>query len=91
VVARSFAFIHKRNLVNEALPYLVVDDPAFYELAEEGSEVEVDLTAGRARVGGREFAARGPTPMIQALLREGGLVPAIQRHGGAVFNLAGGA
>ncbi|HET9981331.1 MAG TPA: aconitase family protein, partial [Ktedonobacterales bacterium] len=33
VIAKSYAFIHKRNLVNEALPYLVVTDPAFYTLA----------------------------------------------------------
>src|SRR5262249_49734447 len=40
VLARSFAFIHKRNLVNEALPYLVVADDEFYSLADEGAEVE---------------------------------------------------
>jgi 3-isopropylmalate dehydratase small subunit len=89
VIAKSFAFIHKRNLVNEALPYLVVEDPEFYELAAEDAEVEVDLARGRVKMGGKSFAARGPTPMIQALLREGGLVPAIQRHGQGVFNLGG--
>src|SRR5207302_5629848 len=46
VIAKSFAFIHKRNLVNEALPYLVVDDPAFYELAVEDAELSIDLDAG---------------------------------------------
>src|SRR4029077_7740479 len=46
VVARSYAFIHKRNLVNEALPYLVVTDPAFYELAVEDAELSIALVAG---------------------------------------------
>ena len=57
--------------------------PAFYELASEGAELEVDLaTRRRARVrSGREFQAQTPTPMIQALTAEGGLVPAIQATG----------
>jgi len=86
VIARSFAFIHKRNLVNEALPYLVVDDPAFYELATEDAVVEIDLASSQVRIAGRSFEARGSTPMIQALTRAGGLVPAIQRHGQTVFS-----
>lgn len=85
VIARSFAFIHKRNLVNEALPYLVVADDAFYELAQEDATVEVDFASITVSVAGRRFPARGATPMIQALQRAGGLVPAIQRHGREVF------
>src|SRR5262245_54793690 len=85
VLARSFAFIHKRNLVNEALPYLVVSDDAFYAIADENQEIEIDLTAGIVRAGGRSFQARAASPIVQALQREGGLVPAIQRHGKSVF------
>ena len=36
VIAKSYAFIHKRNLVNEVVFFLVVADPAFYEAAGEG-------------------------------------------------------
>jgi aconitate hydratase/homoaconitate hydratase len=85
VLAKSFAFIHKRNLVNEALPYLVVADEAFYALANDGAEVEIDLATGKVRVAGKEFAARAASPIVQALQREGGLVPAIQHHGKEVF------
>jgi 3-isopropylmalate dehydratase small subunit len=87
VIAKSYAFIHKRNLVNEALPYLVIRDPEFYALAEEGAELEVDLGSGTVRhvPSGRSFQAQLPTPMIQALTAEGGLVKAIQRHGKEVF------
>ncbi|MBK7863864.1 MAG: 3-isopropylmalate dehydratase [Archangiaceae bacterium] len=85
VIAKSYAFIHKRNLVNEALPYLVVKDPAFYELAAEGVDVKVDLAAGTVSLAGRSFAAEQPSAIVQALQREGGLVPAIQRHGKTVF------
>jgi aconitate hydratase/homoaconitate hydratase len=85
VLARSFAFIHKRNLVNEALPYLVIEDDEFYRLAVDGAELAVDARAGIVRIGGREFAACRPSPIVQALGRAGGLVPAIQQHGADVF------
>lgn len=85
IVAKSYAFIHKRNLVNEALPFLVVHEPEFYELAKEGEEIEVDLSQGRVRIAGRSFAAEAPSKIIQALVGEGGIVPAIQHHGKSVF------
>jgi len=85
IVARSYAFIHKRNLVNEALPFLAVGDDAFYEVAKEGADIELDLLRGRIRVAGKEFAAEQPSRIIQALAGEGGIVPAIQHHGTAVF------
>ncbi|HWE26112.1 MAG TPA: aconitase family protein [Myxococcales bacterium] len=85
IVAKSYAFIHKRNLVNEALPFLVVHDDAFYQAAQEGAEIELDLKRGSIRVGGKEFSAEEPSRIIQALAGEGGIVPAIQHHGTAVF------
>jgi 3-isopropylmalate dehydratase small subunit len=89
VIARSFAFIHKRNLVNEALPFLIIKDPAFYELATEGAELEVDLTGGVVRdlASGQTFQAQVASPMIQALQAEGGLVAAVQRYGTDVFSV----
>jgi aconitate hydratase/homoaconitate hydratase len=85
VVAKSYAFIHKRNLVNEALPFLVVRDPAFYAAAQEGEAIEVDLALGQVRAGGASFAAEPPSRIIRSLASEGGIVPAIQHHGTAVF------
>lgn len=87
VIAKSYAFIHKRNLVNEAVPYLVVRDESFYTLAAEDAELEVDLASGKVThvASGKAFAAETPTPMVRALQVEGGLVPAIQKHGPKVF------
>lgn len=87
VIARSYAFIHKRNLVNEALTYLVVTDPAFYALVKEDDALEVDLGKGQVKhaASGKTFSAESPSAIVQALVREGGLVPAIQRHGKTVF------
>lgn len=91
VIAKSYAFIHKRNLVNEALPYLVVTDPAFYELAQENSELAVDVGSGEVThvATGRVFKAERPSPIVRALQQEGGLVPAIQHHGRQVFEVLG--
>ncbi|MFT3841237.1 MAG: aconitase family protein [Myxococcaceae bacterium] len=87
VIAKSYAFIHKRNLVNEAVPYLVVRDDAFYKLAQEDSELEIDLATGKVLhvASGKSFAAEDPSQIVQALQREGGLVSAIKRHGQQVF------
>lgn len=88
IIARSYAFIHKRNLVNEALPFLVIHDPRFYEVATEGAEIDVNLATGEVRVApsGETFAADNVTAMVRALQAEGGLVPAVQRHGAEVFS-----
>lgn len=85
VVAQSYAFIHKRNLVNEALPYLVVRDPTLHALAVDGSDVTVDLGRGLVMVGDRTFEAEPPSTIVQAIRSEGGIVEAIRRHGAQVF------
>ncbi len=85
VIARSFAFIHKRNLVNEALPYLLMTDDAFYEKAVDGATLTVDLAAGVVTLDGQTFRAETPTRIVQALATAGGIVPAIQAHGREVF------
>ncbi|MCA9537697.1 MAG: 3-isopropylmalate dehydratase [Myxococcales bacterium] len=86
VIARSYAFIHKRNLVNEAVPHLVLRDDRFYALADEGAEVEVDLAAGVVHVGGEAFKAETPSPIVQKLQEAGGIVPAIAAMGREVFD-----
>ncbi len=85
VVAKSFAFIHKRNLVNEAVPHLVLRDGDFYSLASDGAPIEIDLAGGRVTVAGRDFHAESPSKMVQALAASGGIVPAIRAHGDEVF------
>ncbi len=85
VIAQSYAFIHKRNLVNEALPHLVLRDARFYALATDGADIRVDLGSGTVTVAGETFAAEQPTKMIQKLNAAGGIVPAIRAHGDQVF------
>ncbi len=87
VIARSYAFIHKRNLVNEAVAFLQVNDAAFAAITNEGDEISVDLAKGVVThvSSGKTFAAVAPSPVVRALQREGGLVPAVKRHGAKVF------
>ncbi|HTN88522.1 MAG TPA: aconitase family protein [Sorangium sp.] len=85
VIAKSFAFIHKRNLVNEALPFLVVDDPVFYQQAQDGAEVTIAVDRGEVTLGGTTYLARSTSPMLGALTRAGGLAPAIEKFGHAAF------
>lgn len=87
IIARSYAFIHKRNLVNEAVPHLVVDDERFFELAQEGAEIRIE--GSRLTVGGETFQARENAPILQGLQQAGGIVPAIQTYGPEVFERLG--
>jgi aconitate hydratase/homoaconitate hydratase len=85
VIAPSYAFIHKRNLVNEALPHLVLQDEGFYALAADGAEITVELSTGSVTLDGHTFAAEAPSTMVQRLQEAGGIVPAIHTHGPRVF------
>lgn len=78
IIARSFAFIHKRNLVNEALPFLIVHDDDFFRTVSDGAPIEVDLVSGVVRVGAQQFGSVPPAGLTQGILAEGGLVPYVQ-------------
>jgi aconitate hydratase/homoaconitate hydratase len=62
---------------------------AFNELGDEVEELAVDLAGGKVThvASGRTFDAQPLAQVVQALAREGGLVPAIQRHGNQVFSV----
>ncbi len=87
VIAKSYAFIHKRNLVNEGLLYLVVKDPAFYALVKEDDALSIDPASGEVthQATGQTFRAEAPSPIVEAIRKEKGLVPAITTHGKSVF------
>jgi len=81
IVARSFARIHRANLIAQAIPPLVLDgDPA----VEEGDEWGIDGLAEAVRSGTRELVAATPAGEVRlglelsrrerAILLAGGLV-----------------
>jgi aconitate hydratase/homoaconitate hydratase len=74
VVAKSFAYIHKRNLVNEALPFLVLDDEEFHRAVREGDEVEIDPATGAVRLAGEVYCGVPPIDAMAEIISSGGLV-----------------
>jgi 3-isopropylmalate dehydratase small subunit len=86
VIAPSYAFIHKRNLVNEALPHLVLKDDEFYLLAEDNSDISIDLSTGQVTLAGRIFQAETPSRMVINLQDAGGIVSAYHSFGPEVFD-----
>ena len=87
VIARSYAFIHKRNLVNEAVPFFVLDDPAFRTAAQDGEPITIRVDDGVVTVGGREFHAQPTGGIASRIQAAGGLVPAVQRFGKDTFDV----
>ncbi|MBU1430377.1 3-isopropylmalate dehydratase [Myxococcota bacterium] len=80
IIARSFAFIHRRNLINEGIAHLVIEDEAFFTVAVEGVTLEVAFEAGRVHCEGRVYQAAPPSPRALALRAEGGLLGALRRR-----------
>jgi len=79
VIAKSFAFIHKRNLINEALPFVVMKDEAFYAAVADGSPLHLDLAAGTVSVDGKGvFTGEPLSPLMQGIVEAGGLLAQVR-------------
>ena len=74
VIAKSFAYIHKRNLVNEALPFLIVRDEAFYKNVQDGDALQVDLAAGTVVLHSETFHGQPLPAVMTGIMQHGGLV-----------------
>ncbi len=79
MIARSFAFIHVRNLVNESIPFLQVDGNRLYDAVTEGCEITADLETGHIRITGveEEFQGNPPQGVSWAIQQAGGLVASL--------------
>jgi len=76
VIAKSFARIFYRNAFNKGLPLLEAD---VYDLVKDGEIVEVDLTSGIIKAGGKEIKAKPIPSFMLELIREGGLINHLKR------------
>jgi aconitate hydratase/homoaconitate hydratase len=85
VIAKSVAYIHKRNLVNEAIPFFLVHDEAFHAAVHDGDPISIDASSGVVHLGPREFHADPVSPIALKIQSAGGVVPAVQREGKAAF------
>ena len=79
VLAKSFARIFFRNCINNGLPAIVCDT----DQIDEGDELDIDLAKGIVtdRTKGLELRFAPLPPAMEAIMREGGLVGYIQKHG----------
>ena len=79
VIAKSFAYIHKRNLVNEALPFLIVRDEAFYRAVKDGDPLQVDPGSGIVTLRGKTYRGQALPAVMTGIMQNGGLVPDVKR------------
>jgi len=71
VVAKTFARIFYRNAFNKGLALLEAD---IYDLVQDGDEIEVNVSTGVIRCGGKEVTAKPIPPFMVELIDEGGLI-----------------
>ncbi len=76
VVAGSFARIFYRAAINQGL--LLVESAQAVDAYKEGDEVELELEAGKLRVGDKSFSFPKPPPEILAIRDAGGLLPYVR-------------
>lgn len=84
VIAKSFAFIYARNQVNNGLLGITLDDDEFYELAQEGASVEIDLSGRKIMCAGQTFHFK-LDPIEEQLLSAGGLLQIYEKFGPSLF------
>lgn len=78
VIARSFARIHFRNLLNLGVPAFVSDDAP--DALNDGDEVLFDASSGRLTRGQDEFALPPPPEFLREALAEGSILAYYRKH-----------
>jgi homoaconitate hydratase len=87
VIAKSFAYIYARNQPNNALLGIVITDERFHELAQEGSEVTVDLRHRQVTV--EDYCVSfSLTQLEENFLNGGGLKRLFQKYKADLFRAA---
>jgi 3-isopropylmalate/(R)-2-methylmalate dehydratase small subunit len=78
ILAKSAARIFFRNAINQGLPVLLCDT----DKIGDGDELEIDLTGGTIvnLTSGITLSCSKMPPIMSAILREGGLIPYIQKR-----------
>ena len=78
VLAKSAARIFFRNAINQGLPVLLCDT----DKIGDGDELEINVTAGKITdlTSGVTLSCGKMPPIMSAILKEGGLIPYIQKH-----------
>ncbi|MGH7597568.1 MAG: aconitase family protein [bacterium] len=80
IIAKSFAYIHKRNLVNEAIPFLIVRDENFYATVKDGDPLEVDFVSGTVAHRGKIYHGEKLPQVMTGIMSHGGLIPHVRKE-----------
>jgi len=83
-IARSYAFIYARNQANNGLLGIRQDNDEFYELAEEDTEISLDMCKRIITCADKDFVFELDT-IEEALLSAGGLLSVYNRYGISLF------
>jgi len=80
ILAKSVARIFFRNAINQGLPVLICDT----DKINDGDELEVDLVVGVVKdiTNGNQLKISKMPEVMLHILKEGGLIPYIQKQGG---------
>jgi 3-isopropylmalate/(R)-2-methylmalate dehydratase small subunit len=78
ILAKSAARIFFRNAINQGLPVLLCDT----DKISDDDELEINVTDGRITdlTSGITLVSSKMPPIMSAILKEGGLIPYIQKH-----------
>ena len=76
VVAKSFARIFYRNAINIGLPVIVCKD--LPDAVKSGDDMELSLTEGVAKAGGRDFSCTKLPEYMQKILSQGCLIASLK-------------
>ncbi|OJJ47108.1 hypothetical protein ASPZODRAFT_95818 [Penicilliopsis zonata CBS 506.65] len=86
VIAKSFAFIFSRNMPNLGLLGIRMTDPAFFEAAQDGAEIEINLDDSVVRISGQTYPFQS-TQMERELFQLGGIASAFGHFGKKLFEV----
>lgn len=78
VVAKSFARIFYRNAINIGLPVVVCKE--LPDQVETGDTMELSLSEGVARTGGKEYPCTRLPEYMQNILNQGGLIASLNKE-----------
>ncbi|KAG0330121.1 hypothetical protein BGZ99_007983 [Dissophora globulifera] len=87
VIAKSYAFIYARNQPNMSLLGITIEDETFYEHAQEGAEVAIDVKDRKVYCGGQTYPF-GLSLMEERLLAGGGVTEMYKTYGKQLFRVA---
>ena len=79
VIAKSFARIHYRNLLNLGIPAFTSDSVP--DALQDGDVVTFDLAAGTVTRDGEVFRLEPPPTFLQEALKEGSILAYYRKHG----------